>query len=486
MTYLTHKVTSVDFKNNRPALRRHWRTGFGQALPPDLPTLDRDDSLHRLEDYLVDVDWDALRARYGSPERMNEALDPQFQASLKDATKVDGQSVSFMLRQNVPRDIDEVIRVASLKSEQPFSKNVDDPGLREPLMVEDNEISRDRSHERDTSSPSPTLLPESRSDSAPEQPATTNIDTLPAFVRRHFVRADDQFYYRQKPEQLAFETRGETFRAHDSSVSVATAMVELAESRGWSALKVKGSKDFRRLVWDAATRHGITVDGYTPTAGERAMLEQDGGLPEGSSNRGSAKSRTSGNERNRSVDPLAGTVVDHGAAPFQHDEVNSPSYFVALRGASGKVTTHWGKDLDRAIHESGAAIGDQAQLAKQGKQQMRIREPVRNDAGFIIDHQTSETERTAWSVTVRERGYSDRSGAQKGQADTDLVVSKVVELFTSKRLAMLSPEDRAKFRELYDQAKTRLEAKDQTKEALLPSPNEVSRGRNRERATHGR
>ncbi len=435
---------------------------------------------------MVDVDWDALRTRYGSPEKMNEALDSQFQASLKDATKVDSQSVSFMLRQNVPRDIDEVMRVASRKSEQLFSKNVDDPGLREPLKVENNEISRDRSHERDTSSPSPTHLPESRSDSVPEQLTTTNIDILPAFVRWHFVRADDQFYYRQKPEQLAFETRGETFRTHDSSVSVATAMVELAESSGWSALKVKGSKDFRRLVWDAATRHGIAVDGYSPTAGERAILEQEGGFPEDSVNHGSAKSRTSGNERHRSIDPLAGTVVDHGAAPFQHDEANSQSYFVSLRSSSGKVTTHWGKDLDRAIHESDAAIGDQVQLAKQGKQQVQIREPIRNDAGFIIDHQTRQTERTGWSVTVRERGSSDYSSANNAKSETDPVASKVVDLFTSERLAMLSPDDQARFRELYEQAKTRLEAKDQTKEALLPSPNEVSRGRNRERATHGR
>ena len=51
---------------------------------------------------------------------------------------------------------------------------------------------------------------------------------------------------------------------------------------------------------------------------------------------------------------------------------------------------------------------------------------------------------------------------------------------------MLSPDDRARFRDLYEQAKARLEAKDQTKEAILPSPNEVSRGRNRERASHGR
>lgn len=353
-------------------------------------------------------------------------------------------------------------------------------------MTKGNEILRDRTRERDTSTPSPAPLAASRSGPAPGEPTTTNRDPLPAFVRRHFVRAGNQFYYRQKPEQLAFETRGETFRAHDSSVSVATAMIELAESRGWSALRVRGSKEFRRLVWAAAAKQGMAVDGYTPTAGERAMLEQDGGLPDGSSNRGSVKSRPSGNARDRPVDPLAGTVVDHGAAPFQHDEVNSPSYFVALRGASGKVTTHWGKDLDRAIHESGAAIGDQVQLAKRGKQQMRIREPVRNDAGFIIDHQTKQTERTAWSVTVRERGSSDRSGADNVKSETDPVASKVVDLFTSERLAMLSPEDRARFRELYDQAKARLEDRDRSRETPMPSPNEVSRGRSRERAAHDR
>ncbi len=357
MTYLTHKVTSMDFQNNRPALRRHWRTGFGEALPPDLPAPDRDDGLHRLEDYLVDVDWDALRARYGSPEKVNEALDPRFRAGLKDVAKLDSPSVSTMLRQHVPRDIDEAIRFAARKPEQSFQEHRPVEGLRERPLTKGNEISRDRTRERDTSIPSPAPLAESRSGPAPGEPTTTNGDPLPAFVRRHFVRADDQFYYRQKPEQLAFETRGETFRAHDSSVSVATAMVELAESRGWSAVKVKGSKDFRRLVRAAAAKQGIAVDGYTPTAGERAMLEQDDGLPEGSSNRGSAKSRPSGNARDRSVDPLAGTVVDH---PFQHDEVNSPSYFVALRGASGKVTTHWGKDLDRAIHESGAAAPQSA------------------------------------------------------------------------------------------------------------------------------
>jgi hypothetical protein len=41
----------------------------------------------------------------------------------------------------------------------------------------------------------------------------------------------------------------------------------------------------------------------------------------------------------------------------------------------------------------------------------------------------------------------------------DPLAARVVEIFTAERLARLGPEDRARFRELYDQAKARLEAR---------------------------
>jgi hypothetical protein len=380
------------------------------------------------------------------------------------------------------------LRSSSGKPEQSVRGDVPTVSPEEAPAVENNEISRDRTREHGASVPSPAPLEARPSTAVSEAPDTTDERSLPAFVRRHFVRAGDNFYYRQNPEQLAFETRGETFRVRDNSLSVATAVVELAESRGWSALKVKGAKEFRRLVWAAAAKRGMAVDGYRPTAGERAMLEQEGG-PEGPANRGSGESRTAGNARDRSDDSPEGTLADHGAAPFQHDEANAPSYFVSVRRSSGDVATYWGKDLQRAIREVGAEVGDRVQLAKRGKRKVQIREPIRNDAGVVIDHQSRETQRTAWSVTVRERVSSDRADAgenRAGGATADPVASKVVELFTAERLAMLPSEDRARFRELYDQAKTHLEGMDRPREVAIPSPNEVSRGRKRDRAEDGR
>jgi len=320
-----------------------------------------------------------------------------------------------------------------------------------------------------------------------EPDAPQGSPPLPPFVRRHFVHTGDQFYYRQSPERLAFTVRGESFRAEDASVSVATALVDLAESRGWSALRVTGSKEFRRVVWATAAKRGLSVDGYSPSAGERAMLEQEPDPHAGPRGAEPAESRTSGRQRDRPADPLAGVLVGHGAAPYQHEQGNSPSYFVSLRGASGEVTTHWGLDLERAMGESGATVGDQVALARLGRQRVQVREPIRDAAGLVIDHATRETDRNAWSVTVREQGSADPAAVDskgRGRLDTpDPIASKVVELFTAERLSRLPAEDRQRFQELYDQAKARLEARDRLQGTSMPTRGDHQ---DRDRVVQGR
>jgi hypothetical protein len=64
----------------------------------------------------------------------------------------------------------------------------------------------------------------------------------------------------------------------------------------------------------------------------------------------------------------------------------------------------------------------------------------------------------------------------------------VVDLFTAERLGRLAPEDQARFRDLYEQAKARLQDRDaMTGEGgKTPVPNEITRDRNRERPAMGR
>jgi len=476
----TSRVASTALANNRPALRVRWRHGFGEPLPLDLPRPVATDGMPpRLAEYLRDVDWDELR-RAQTVDPSVPQWDPSFQAELSALFVRSPAEATILVKQNAPADIAQRL-VAQFRAEPrqtaaPFpmppasaSRTPDHP----KGDIEVNEISRVRERpvlDADTSTAARDPFP-SDSTEAPRSPA------LPGFVRRHFVRAGDRFYYRQNPDHLAFTTRGETFRANDPSVSVATAMVELAQSRGWSALRVQGSKEFRRLVWAAAAQRGLAVEGYSPGPGERAMVEQESRQAPGDRGGERGESRSGGRPRDQRPDPMTGRLVARGPAPFQHQPDNSPSYFVSLRDASGAIHTRWGLDLERAIGESGAAIGDQVQLARVGKQ---------SDAPH-------ETARTTWSVTIRERPTTEPRDApgrqvQDHHANRDRLAARVVDLFTAERLGRLVPEDQARFRDLYEQAKARLQHRDaMTGEgSKTPIRNEITRDRNRERAAMGR
>lgn len=85
------------------------------------------------------------------------------------------------------------------------------------------------------------------------------------------------------------------------------------------------------------------------------------------------------------ADRHAGRLVEHGSAPYQNDPKNRDSYFVTLENDRGQKHTTWGVDLERAMKESGAQIGEKIGVEHRGS------EPVRLPDG-------STAERNAWKV----------------------------------------------------------------------------------------
>jgi len=108
----------------------------------------------------------------------------------------------------------------------------------------------------------------------------------------------------------------------------------------------------------------------------------------------------------------AGRLVEHRAAPFEHKEGNSESYFVTLENAKGEQRTLWGVDLERAMKAAKQApeIGEKIGLQHKGST------PVTLPDG-------TQTHRNTWKVQdAGELAYSqlERRLSRSGVKETAL------------------------------------------------------------------
>ncbi|OBZ97304.1 conjugal transfer protein TraA (plasmid) [Pararhizobium polonicum] len=107
----------------------------------------------------------------------------------------------------------------------------------------------------------------------------------------------------------------------------------------------------------------------------------------------------------------AGRLVEHGAAPYEHNPEARESYFVTLENDKGEQRTVWGVDLKRALQEASPAIGDRIDLQHEGAT------PVTLPDG-------TQTQRNSWRVVEGgELAYNQlehrlsRSGAKETTLD---------------------------------------------------------------------
>ncbi|MDN5927030.1 MAG: Ti-type conjugative transfer relaxase TraA [Hyphomicrobiales bacterium] len=108
----------------------------------------------------------------------------------------------------------------------------------------------------------------------------------------------------------------------------------------------------------------------------------------------------------------AGRLVEHGAAPYEHDPQKSDSYFVTLENAKGEQRTLWGVDLERAMKgaERAPEIGEKIGLQHEGST------PVTLPDG-------TQTHRNTWKVQdAGELAYSqlERRLSRSGVKETTL------------------------------------------------------------------
>ena len=245
----------------------------------------------------------------------------------------------------------------------------------------------------------------------PDDKDDLNLELRVALMTRlekRYVRAigyeGDRYHFRDDLNVVAFEVAlsalGKTHLKTDhDDPAVVRSMVDRARIEGWTSIHVKGSEDFRREAWMAATMAGLEVKGYkskdqdqalleelkreraamgnkyeqqgersrTPTRSVRELSSNDGrvvdetkvtkpqetaliALDQTLRERGDSETQikmavSMAREQFQQKRIYAGELKEHGAAHYEFNDKNEKSYYVKLEAANGKQDTVWGVHL---------------------------------------------------------------------------------------------------------------------------------------------
>ncbi|MGY5732289.1 LPD7 domain-containing protein [Vibrio chemaguriensis] len=304
---------------------------------------------------------------------------------------------------------------------------------------------------------------------------------VPEKISKSYVEVDGKYYFAGRPDSLAFVDKGAKLQTKLSSSNVASSMVDIAEARGWTELQVKGTEDFRREAWLEASSRGLGVRGYKPKEEDLARLKKlaserqpneieareqadqprvspgekegvksavntpDSAVPKQTESLNESDNNAQDKE---DINRLAGKLVEHGKAPYEHNPDNRQSYYVTLENTDGQKTTTWGIDLERAVKESESQPGDQVELENKGRKPVTVSKEIKDDKGNVVDTQEINTHRNTWEVKAQAIRDKTRDARDVVKEHPDLVnevaAVKVAEKFSQK---FDNEEDRNRFME---------------------------------------
>ena len=310
-----------------------------------------------------------------------------------------------------------------------------------------NEIGVDEAQEtKRTDEPKPA---EGTQDEDAEQPRLNQRRDAAESLRKRFIEAGEQFYYRTapgEPTKLAFTDHGKRLVTEHHDPSVIQGMVLRAKAKGWITVRVNGTTEFKTEAWVQATIAGLDVEGYTPRGIDLARAEdrkdrrpvrgktaQPPVDYEASHDRATddhvrkpAKNLSASQQvavatleailKTRGDSPtmiaaaveeaktrlqgervVVGTVVDYGIDHYNHDIQNTKSYFVKVATDRGEREI-WGVDLGRAVEQRKVERGDAVALVQRAHEPVTVKVAVRDSSGASIGTEPQPATRKSWEV----------------------------------------------------------------------------------------
>lgn len=281
-----------------------------------------------------------------------------------------------------------------------------------------------------------------------EEPSLNQRRDAADSLRKRFLEASGQFYYRTapgEPTKVAFTDHGKRLITEHDDPRVIHGMVLRAQEKGWTVVRVSGTDEFKTEAWVQATIAGLDVEGYTPRGIDLAQREdrreqrpvrrpfsKAQGDPETSKmeasnpSQRSEKTMSDGQQvalatleailRARGDSPtmitaaveeararlqgervVVGTVVDHGIDHYEHDAQKDKSYFVKVATDRGERKI-WGLDLRRACEQGKVQRGDAVALVQRAQESVTVTVPIRDRSGASIGAASQPAHRNRWDV----------------------------------------------------------------------------------------
>ena len=272
-------------------------------------------------------------------------------------------------------------------------------------------------------------------DGASEKSGDSDPWTVPQSVRDRFVQDRRQFFF---PDGvIAFKDHGRKLTTSSENTKVIESLIEIAHSRGWSEVTVRGTERFRSEAWRQARLNGLAVRGYQATEVEQRELVRTLGrresagasvvvdteesrqppAPDGHHQDAGQGSRASPVRSDAETD-IVGRLLDHGRDTYRHKTGEAHSYFVRLETRDG-LREIWGKDLERAMNRSLSQpqIGDEITLRTEGRDPVEVRRTVRNSAGQQ-DSTVVDAYRNRWMIEKTQFLMERASAAQVVRNDS--------------------------------------------------------------------
>ena len=282
-----------------------------------------------------------------------------------------------------------------------------------------------------------------------EQPRLNQRQDAAESLRKRFIEAGEQFYYRTapgEPTKIAFTDHGKRLVTEHDDPSVIQGMILRAKAKGWTTVRVNGTTEFKTEAWVQATIAGLDVEGYTPRGIDLARAEdrRDQRPVRGKTvrepvDREASHSRTTDDPARKPDKTLSagqqvavatleailkargdsptmitaaveeakarlqgervvvGTIVDHGIDHYNHDVQNAKSYFVKVATDRGERDI-WGVDLGRSFEQGKVLRGDAVALVQQAHERVTVTVPLRDESGASIGTAPQPTTRNHWEV----------------------------------------------------------------------------------------